>query len=67
MTTAVMEVISLPAPVPINPPIESIALAICSAVLRCRALIQERRDERRHAGLSRGILRRRRPERSAAG
>ena len=31
MTAALMNVMSLPAPAPIAPPIESIVLAICSA------------------------------------
>ena len=57
ITTALMKVRSLPAPVPSAPPIESIGVGDLLGVLRRRALIEQRRDERRDARLVRRVLR----------
>ena len=57
MTAALMNVMSLPAPAPIAPPIESMVVAICSAFLRGRSLIEKRGRDVGHARLVRRILR----------
>ena len=57
ITTALMNVRSLPAPVPTRRRSSRSSVAICSASLRRRPLIEKSGDERRDAGLVGRILR----------